>query len=169
MPNPESIACIGLGSNIEPRHERILAAIEALRHLPGIQVQAVSSLHETDPVGPVPQGRYVNAAAVLRTALSPHALLEALLAVERSLGRDRSDGLRWGPRTIDLDLLIVGSVQLHEPKLTIPHPHLAERAFVLEPLAEIVPNQLVPGIDRTVRELLNDLRGAMECSPGASP
>ena len=120
------------------------AALERLAQIDGVQVVRVSGFRETEPVGVVDQPRFVNAAAELETTLAPRELLEALLAVERSLGRTR-DGPRYGPRTIDLDLLLYGDEVVEEPGLTVPHPRLHERAFALEPLLELDPGLVVPG------------------------
>ena len=109
-----------------------------------MDVVARSELRETEPVGVVDQPRFLNGAAAIDTELAPHALLDALLAVEQRLGRVR-DGTRWGPRTIDLDLLLYGDEVLDEPGLRVPHPRLHERRFVLEPLAELDPGLVVPG------------------------
>ena len=105
---------------------------------------AVSSVRETEPVGHAEQGHFLNAAVKLETALPPDALLDLLLAIERDLGRVR-EGRRFGPRTLDLDLLLYGDEQLDSADLTVPHPRLAERAFVLEPLAELEPGLEIPG------------------------
>ena len=142
-------AYVGLGSNLGDREATIRAALAAL---PG--VVAVSTLRETDPVGVTDQPAFLNGAAALETELSPQELLEALLAVERELGRERRE--RWGPRTIDLDLLLYGGESVDEPGLTVPHPSLHERRFVLEPLAELDPELVVPGRGR-VRDLLAEL------------
>jgi 2-amino-4-hydroxy-6-hydroxymethyldihydropteridine diphosphokinase len=131
-------AYVGLGSNLGDREATIRAAIAAL---PG--VVAVSELRETDPVGVIDQPAFLNGAVALETELSPRELLECLLAVERELGRERRE--RWGPRTIDLDLLVYGSETVDEPGLTIPHPSLHERRFALEPLAELDPELVIPG------------------------
>lgn len=112
-------------------------------------------MHETEPVGPPGQERYLNAAAVIATALTPRDLLGRLLAIEASRGRVRPDPVRWGPRTLDLDLLLFGNLTIDEPGLTVPHPRLAERLFVLRPLAEVAGQCTVPGTGRTVMELLN--------------
>jgi 2-amino-4-hydroxy-6-hydroxymethyldihydropteridine diphosphokinase len=135
---------VGLGSNLGDREQTIRGALERLESDPEIAVVAVSSLRETDPVGYTDQPKFLNGAAALRTDLAPRALLERMLEVERRLGRERS-GPRYGPRTIDLDLLLYGDEEINEPGLRIPHPRLAEREFVLEPLAELDSGLLVPG------------------------
>ncbi|HRQ72150.1 MAG TPA: 2-amino-4-hydroxy-6-hydroxymethyldihydropteridine diphosphokinase [Phycisphaerales bacterium] len=152
-------ACVGIGSNLGDRSAAIERAVLAMATLPGTRLVARSSIHETEPVGPVPQGPFLNAAVVLETALAPLDLLDAFLAIERSLGRARTAGERWGPRIIDLDLLLYGARVESGPRLTLPHPRLHERSFVLEPLAEIAPDAVVPGTARTVRELRDSLRG----------
>lgn len=142
-------AYIGLGSNLGDREATIRAAVAAL---PGLV--AVSSLQETDPVGKTDQPRFLNGVAAVETDLSAPELLQLLLSVERELGRERRE--RWGPRTIDLDLLLFGDETLDEPGLTVPHPALHERRFALEPLAELDPELLVPGRGR-VKDLLAEL------------
>ena len=146
-------AYVGLGSNLGEREATLRQALEALGSIEGIEVVAVSSFRETDPVGMVDQPRFVNAAAALETTLGPRELLESLLEVERGLGRDRSREKRWGPRTIDLDLLLYGDETVAEPGLEIPHPRLAERAFVLQPLLELDPGLRLPD-GRPLRDLL---------------
>ena len=141
-------AHIGLGSNLGDRDAALRGALELL----GTEVVAVSSFRETDPVGYLDQPRFLNAAAALDTELPPRELLARLLEVERELGRTR-DGPRYGPRTIDLDLLLYGDLVIDEPGLVVPHPRLAERRFVLEPLAELDPDLVVPGLGR-VTDLL---------------
>jgi 2-amino-4-hydroxy-6-hydroxymethyldihydropteridine diphosphokinase len=141
-------AYVGLGSNLGDREGALRGALELL----GADVTAVSSVRETDPVGYLDQPLFLNAAAALDTELEPRALLERLLAVELELGRAR-DGPRFGPRTIDLDLLLYADRVLDEPGLVVPHPRLAERRFVLEPLAELDPDLVVPGLG-TVSVLL---------------
>jgi 2-amino-4-hydroxy-6-hydroxymethyldihydropteridine diphosphokinase len=142
-------AYVGVGANLGEREETIRAALAAL---PG--VVGVSELRETEPVGVVDQPRFLNGAAALETELSARELLHALLEVERSLGRER--GERWGPRTIDLDLLLHGDATIDEPGLTVPHPRLHERRFVLEPLLDLDPELEIPGRGR-VSDLLAGL------------
>jgi 2-amino-4-hydroxy-6-hydroxymethyldihydropteridine diphosphokinase len=138
-------AFVGLGSNLGDPEELIASAVELLAGEEGIEVLAVSSLRETDPVGFEDQPRFLNGAAELATDLAPRKLLERLLAIERRLGRIRGEGPRFGPRTIDIDLLLYGEETVQEPGLTLPHPRLHERRFVLEPLAELDPALEVPG------------------------
>jgi 2-amino-4-hydroxy-6-hydroxymethyldihydropteridine diphosphokinase len=142
-------AYVGVGANLGDRETTIEAAIAAL---PG--VVSVSTLRETDPVGVAEQPRFLNAAVALETRLSPRELLDTLLAVERGLGRVRAE--RWGPRTIDLDLLLYGDRTIEEPGLSVPHPRLHERRFALEPLVELDPDLVVPGRGR-VSDLLSEL------------
>ena len=143
---------MGLGSNLGEREATLWKALEGLGATEGIEVVAVSSFRETDPVGVVDQPRFVNGAAALETSLRPRELLERLLDVERSLGRDRAVEERWGPRTLDLDLLLYGGESIDEPGLEVPHPRLAERAFVLEPLLELDPDLRLPD-GRPLRDL----------------
>ncbi|HKO21408.1 MAG TPA: 2-amino-4-hydroxy-6-hydroxymethyldihydropteridine diphosphokinase [Candidatus Eisenbacteria bacterium] len=145
-------AYVGLGSNLGEREATLREALARLGELDGIEVTAISSFRETDPVGNVDQPRFVNAAAALETSLGPRELLDSLLEVERILGRDRSREERWGPRTIDLDLLLYGGETVDEPGLEVPHPRLAERAFVLEPLLELDPGLRLPQ-GRALRDL----------------
>ena len=142
-------AYVGLGSNLGDREATIRAAVAAL---PG--VVGISTLRETEPVGITDQPVFLNGVAAVETELAPRELLDALLAIERTLGRERRE--RWGPRTIDLDLLLYGGETVDEPGLTVPHPHLHERRFALEPLAELDPELDVPGRGR-VRDLLAEL------------
>jgi 2-amino-4-hydroxy-6-hydroxymethyldihydropteridine diphosphokinase len=139
-------AYIGLGSNLGDRRAMIAGALEQLRP------RRVSAVVETDPVGRTDQPRFLNAVAEIETDLDAPALLDRLLEIEAALGRVRRE--RWGPRTIDLDLLLYGGVQLTSDRLTVPHPELPRRRFVLEGLAELCPDRNVPGLGRTVRELL---------------
>lgn len=148
-------AYIGLGSNLGDRRLNLRRALAALDERDGIAVRRVSSFVETEPVGGPPQGPFLNAAAELETTLEPRALLVALHEVERELGRERS--VRWGPRTIDLDLLLYGGRVIDEPGLRVPHPRMHERRFVLAPLSAIAPDARHPALDATVRELLDRL------------
>jgi 2-amino-4-hydroxy-6-hydroxymethyldihydropteridine diphosphokinase len=148
-------AYVGLGANLGPREATILRAVDLLAAQPGIEVLELSSFSETEPIGVTDQPAFVNGAVSLETLLSPRELLDALLRVERELGRVRS-GERWGPRTIDLDLLLYGDEVVDEPGLTVPHPRLHERRFALEPLAELEPGLEIPGGGK-VSELLSEL------------
>jgi 2-amino-4-hydroxy-6-hydroxymethyldihydropteridine diphosphokinase len=138
-------AFVGIGSNLGEPERQISEALNLLRAEDGIDVVAVSSLRETEPVGYQDQPNFLNGAAALETDLSPRELLERLLAIERRLGRERGTGPRFGPRKIDLDLLLYGDETVDEPGLTLPHPRLAERRFALEPLAELDPSLEIPG------------------------
>jgi 2-amino-4-hydroxy-6-hydroxymethyldihydropteridine diphosphokinase len=149
-------AYLGLGANLGDREATIRSALELLGRDGAVDVVAVSTLRDTDPVGLVDQPRFLNGVAVVETRLSPRELLDLMLAVERELGRTRA-GPRFGPRTIDLDLLVYGDEMVDEPGLTVPHPRLAERQFALEPLAELEPDLVVPGRGR-VSDLLLGLQ-----------
>jgi 2-amino-4-hydroxy-6-hydroxymethyldihydropteridine diphosphokinase len=137
-----------LGSNLGDRERTLLDAVEALRAEPGVEVAAVSSLIETEPVGVLDQPRFVNGVVALETALPARALLELLLALERRFGRSREGVPAQGPRTLDLDLLLYGDEEIDEPGLEVPHPRLHERAFVLGPLAELAPELEIPGLGK---------------------
>ena len=149
-------AFVGIGSNLGERERQIEAALDLLAAEDGIELVAVSTLRETDPVGYLDQPAFLNGAARIETDLSAQDLLARLLAIELELGRVRGDGPRFGPRTIDLDLLVYGQETIDEPGLTVPHPRLAERRFALEPLAELDPALDVPGLG-PVRALLAGL------------
>jgi|SRR3990172_6087488 len=149
-------AYVGLGSNLGERERMLRDALDLLAQVPGIELIAVSSFSETDPVGYLDQPRFVNAAAALETTLAPRELLGELLAVERRLGRTREGQPRFGPRTIDLDLLLYEDEVVDEHGLTVPHARLHERRFVLEPLAELDAELVVPGRGR-VTDLLAEL------------
>jgi 2-amino-4-hydroxy-6-hydroxymethyldihydropteridine diphosphokinase len=140
-------AYVGVGTNLGDRAAMVRAAVEQLRAEPEIEIVAVSSIRETDPVGVVDQPRFLNAAVALETELSPRELLDRLLGIERRLGRTRT-GPRFGPRTIDLDLLVYGEARIDEPGLEVPHPRLHERLFALEPLVDLDPDLVVPGRGR---------------------
>ena len=147
---------VALGANLGDREGTIRTALRRLDGHEQIEVERVSSLRETDPVGYEEQPRFLNGVARLRTDLEPRELLTVLLDLERDLGRTRH-GPRFGPRTIDLDILLYGERVIDEPGLRVPHPRLAERAFVLEPLAELDPDLEVPGRGR-LRSLLAGLQ-----------
>jgi 2-amino-4-hydroxy-6-hydroxymethyldihydropteridine diphosphokinase len=136
-------AYVGLGSNVGDRERMLWSAIHMLAFNPEVDVAAVSTFRETAPVGYLDQPDFLNAAVAVDTELSARALLDLLLSIELGLGRTR-EGQRFGPRTIDLDLLLYGDETLAEPGLTVPHPRLHERRFVLEPLAELDPGLTVP-------------------------
>ncbi len=139
------LAYIGLGSNLQDPVDQVARALTALADLPETRCVARSALYASPPMGPQDQPDYINAVACLSTALAPRDLLASLQAIERAHGRVRN-GTRWGPRTLDLDILLYGGRQIHEPGLSVPHPGIPERAFVVHPLAEIAPRDLVlPG------------------------
>jgi 2-amino-4-hydroxy-6-hydroxymethyldihydropteridine diphosphokinase len=138
-------AYVGVGSNLGEPERQIEQALELLAAEEAIELLAISTLRWTDPVGYEDQPRFLNGAAAVETSLDARDLLERLLAIERHLGRVRGEGPRFGPRTIDLDLLVYGDSVVDEPGLTVPHPRLAERRFALEPLAELAPELVVPG------------------------
>jgi len=145
---------LGLGSNLGDREAHLLSAIEGLaRHA---TVVAVSSFQETEPVGGPPQGPYLNAAVIVETPLDPDGLLQLARTLEADAGRVREQ--RWGPRTLDVDLLLCEDRIIERPGLSVPHPRLSERRFVLQPLAEIAPEWVVPGSGRSVEALLEDLQ-----------
>lgn len=156
-------AFIGLGSNQGDRRGQIDAAVRLLRAAEGIHEVVVSPLHETTPVGgPAGQGPYLNAAARIQTPFDPHGLLTLLMDIEQRLGRVR--GARWGPRTIDLDLLLFEDRIIDTPDLIVPHPRMHERSFVLEPLAEIAPDVRHPRLGLTIEQMLQRLRAGLSPS-----
>jgi 2-amino-4-hydroxy-6-hydroxymethyldihydropteridine diphosphokinase len=142
---------VGLGSNLGDREANLLRALNRLS--PAFGLVSYSAFRETEPVGVTDQPNFYNAVAELQTDLGPREVLEGLLAIERDLGRDRRTEQRWGPRIIDLDLLLYGDEEIDEPGLTVPHPRLGERRFVLEPLVELEPDLELPD-GRRVRDLL---------------
>lgn len=134
---------LGLGSNLAEPRQQLEAALQALADLADSQLVAVSSFYASDPLGPPDQPRYVNAVAALDTCLAPLALLDATQAIELQQGRVRKDE-RWGPRTLDIDILLFGERLIDEPRLQVPHYHLQARAFVLYPLADLAPELQLP-------------------------
>jgi 2-amino-4-hydroxy-6-hydroxymethyldihydropteridine diphosphokinase len=162
--SPAVLAAIALGSNVGNSLETVESAIRSLTHCPDLTLLAVSRWYRTIAIGP-PQPDYINGCALVQVRsqsgiaqLSPQALLDLLLATERQFGRIRTQ--RWGPRTLDLDLLLYDSVVLHTPTLTLPHPCMAERAFVLVPLAELLPDWVDPASGLTICQL----RDQVDCT-----
>jgi 2-amino-4-hydroxy-6-hydroxymethyldihydropteridine diphosphokinase len=137
-------AFVGIGSNLGDREAHLSRAIELLSAEDGVEVSGVSKIRETEPVGPVEQGPFLNGAVRVETELPPRGLLDRLLGIEQRLGRVRHE--RFGPRTIDLDLLLYGEDVVDEPGLTLPHPRLKERRFALEPLVDLDPGLTIPGV-----------------------
>ena len=150
---PATIAAIGLGGNVGDAAATVREALQALDQLPSTRLLQASPLYRTPAWGNTAQPDFINAAALLHTSLDARALLDALLEVERHFGRDRDAGVQWGPRTLDLDLLLYGDAVIDEPGLRVPHPHLHQRAFALLPLSRIAADMDVPGKGR-VSELL---------------
>ena len=146
-----TIAYIGLGSNMKSPKQQIKSAIKSIEEIAAIQVLSVSSLYKSKPIGPQNQDDYINAVAKIDTDLMPHELLECMQGIENEQGRIRKE--RWGPRTLDLDILMFGDEIIKDDKLTIPHSDIENRSFVLAPLAEIDFNCLIPG-KGMVRDLL---------------
>jgi 2-amino-4-hydroxy-6-hydroxymethyldihydropteridine diphosphokinase len=141
-----TLAAVGLGANLGDATATLHDALAVLARLPGSTLLRASRLYRTPAWGRTDQPDFINAVALVETGLAARDLLDALLAIERGFGRVRLDGERWGPRTLDLDLLLFGDALVDEPGLRVPHPHLHERAFVLLPLAEIAPELRIPGL-----------------------
>lgn len=150
-------AYVGLGSNLGEREATIRTALDHLSRLPETQLVQVSSLYDTAPVGELDQPTFLNAVAVLETGLDARSLFWNMLLIERRLGRVRHPGRRFGPRTIDLDLLLFGDETIDLPDLKVPHPELARRAFVLVPLVEVDPHAVHPALGLTMTDLLSRL------------
>jgi 2-amino-4-hydroxy-6-hydroxymethyldihydropteridine diphosphokinase len=159
--NVKRVAAIALGSNLASRYgDREANLREAIRRAGELgEVRAVSSFYDTAPVGMTEQPRFLNAAMLLETELGPVELMRALMGIERAMGRERSRVEAKGPRVIDLDLLLMGDVVIASEELTLPHPAMAERRFVLEPLAEIAGEMVEPVSGKTVGEMLAGLEG----------
>ncbi|MCL2622642.1 MAG: 2-amino-4-hydroxy-6-hydroxymethyldihydropteridine diphosphokinase [Planctomycetaceae bacterium] len=152
-------ALIGLGANLGDREGNLTCAWELLGQVPGVRTLRLSRFYETEAMTLSPglvQPKYLNAVGLLATELDLCELFDVLTAIERQLGRVRTE--RWGPRTIDLDLLLFGDREWHTESLTVPHPRMTERRFVLEPAAEIVPEMRHPTVGKTIAQLLNERR-----------
>ena len=148
-------AYIGVGSNLNSPVSQVQQAIIELAAIEQSRVASVSALYESAPMGPPDQPMYINAVVSMLTRLSPHRLLDALQNIEQMQGRTR-DGVHWGPRTLDLDLLVFSNLQIHDDRLIVPHAGIAERIFVLLPLCELAPHLEVPGrgpVDVLLRSL----------------
>lgn len=153
-------AYIAIGSNLGDRQATIDRAINNINALEGVRIIKQSSIIETPPVGDIDQGPYLNGVVHVQSTMAARDLLDFLLQIETVHGRDRSQEQRWGPRTLDLDLIVFGDQVIDEPGLQVPHPRLHERSFVLIPLAEIAPDILIPIQNETPRQLLKALGGA---------
>jgi dihydroneopterin aldolase/2-amino-4-hydroxy-6-hydroxymethyldihydropteridine diphosphokinase len=156
-----TIVYLGLGSNLGDRSVYLRRALEKLDNEPHTRVISCSSIYETDPYGPVTQGDYLNMVAGAETVLPPRALLRQIHVIEQALDRKRD--VHWGPRTIDIDILTFGSQVTHNESLSIPHPEISRRAFVLKPFAEIAPHLVIPGTHHSLIELwqmLDEKEGA---------
>ena len=139
-------AYVGVGSNLNDPAQQVRRAFAALEQIPDTRLVSTSALYQNPPMGPADQPDYVNAVAAVSTTLTASALLSELLAIEQHAGRQRNDALPWGPRIIDLDLLVFGDRIIDDPELTIPHPGISERNFVLFPLLEVAPDLSIPGL-----------------------
>lgn len=157
MSDRRPIALIALGSNLGDRSAHLESAFASLGALPGSLLLARSSIIETEPIGPPGQRPFLNAAAAIESGLGPRELLDAMLAIEVRAGRTRSAAMRWGPRSLDLDLLLFDGSIIAEPGLVVPHPRMHERMFVLRPLAEIAPEAVHPVLGVNVQTLLDCL------------
>jgi len=152
---PGSVAYVGIGSNMGDRAAQIAYALECLKRVSSNDRVTLAPIYETEPWGPVRQSPFLNTAVELETLLAPAALLSELRAIERLAGR-RPDNQNWGPRSLDLDILLYGNRIIHSLQLSVPHPRLLERRFALLPLADLAPDVLIPGSGRTVRQALQE-------------
>ncbi|MDH6100807.1 2-amino-4-hydroxy-6-hydroxymethyldihydropteridine diphosphokinase [Anabaenopsis sp. FSS-46] len=150
-----SLSAIALGSNIGESQAILEGAIKSLEKIPGVTIKAISSWYKTAPVGGPEQPDYLNGCAILEVQLTPEQLLKTLQEIEQEFGRVRKE--RWGPRTLDLDVILFNDLILETPDLQIPHPRMRERAFVLVPLAEIAPEWIEPVTKETISQLLEHL------------
>lgn len=157
----EHVVVLSLGSNLGDRFDNLQEAVDTLFDAPGLVFVSLSPVYETTPVGGPPQGDFLNAVLVAGTRLAPETLLERVLNIENSLDRIRE--VRWGPRTLDIDIVLFGGVKSDDPHLTLPHPRAHERAFVLVPWADIAPDMDLPGHGR-----VGDLARAMAESGGTA-
>lgn len=153
-------AYIAIGSNLGDRESTLCSAVRAIAEHNEINLIDESTIIETDPVGDIQQDPYLNGVIHIQTTLDPRTLLDRLLSIESEHGRDRSNEQRWGPRTLDLDLIVYADRIVDEPGLQVPHPRLHERSFVLIPLAEIAPDLMLPVHNETPRRLLEAFNGA---------
>nr|WP_239530323.1 2-amino-4-hydroxy-6-hydroxymethyldihydropteridine diphosphokinase [Sporolactobacillus spathodeae] len=149
------MAYLGLGSNIGARASFLKQALEQLDNVPGVRVIRCSSIYETAPYGPVEQNDFLNLAVQIETIMPPLALLDTVQQIEKAMLRKRE--IHWGPRTIDLDILLYDQTISHTERLALPHPEIARRAFVLKPMAELAPHLVLPGINRSMIELWQTL------------
>lgn len=149
---------IGIGSNVGDRQGYVDLSLKRMGELEGTQVVRSSKVYETDPVGPMPQGKFLNAVAELKTTLSANKLLEGLQQIEQEAGRAAEhDRIPWGPRALDLDIILFGNQVICEKGLTVPHPHMHDRWFVLKPLADLAPNAVHPVLQMSVGFLLSNV------------
>jgi 2-amino-4-hydroxy-6-hydroxymethyldihydropteridine diphosphokinase len=150
---PHVVAYLGLGSNLGDRMAALREAVDRLRALPAVNILRLSPVYETEPVGvgETPQPTYLNAVAEAETSLTARGLLEAALEIENAMGRRRT--IRWGPRVIDIDVLLYGDAAIDEPGLTVPHPRMRERGFVLTPLSDLAPDLVPAGTHESIRML----------------
>lgn len=155
--NPKETVYLGMGTNLGDRLQQIKQAVHLLRRINGVKVTKLSSIYETEPVGYLEQPHFLNLVCEIQTTLTPTHLFAQIQMIEQRLKRVRT--VRWGPRTIDIDILLFGSRIIHQPDLVVPHPRMLQRSFVMVPLAELVHDLIIPGTARTVaqwRKMLSD-------------